>query len=59
MKAIVTLYIMQVIAKFIWYSIAILTGGFLLIVIILALYQVIKERIEREKERAKIKKEIL
>lgn len=48
MKTITTLFIMQIIAKFIWYSIGIIAGGFILAVLILAIYKEVKERVERE-----------
>ena len=58
MKTIMMLCIMQIIAKFIWYSIGIIVGGFILIVLIMSLYKTAKERIEREKNKKKSREEL-
>ena len=58
MKTIMMLIIMQAISRFIWYSIAIIVGAFILIVLIMSLYKAIKERIEREKSKNKSREEL-
>lgn len=58
MKTIMMLIIMQAISRFIWYSIAIIVGAFILIVLIMSLYKAIKERIERENSKKKSREEL-
>lgn len=58
MNTIITLLIMQIISKFIWYSISIIAGGFLLTIIVLAIYGVIKDRVIREKAKKEIKEKL-